>query len=425
MSRASVAITSDNLIDELGKSSKVASLELAKADSATINRVLSDIADLIDESTEEIISANYEDVAQAHSKGLSESMIDRLCLNKERINAISNSVRKIIELDDPTGKTISKSTPPNGLLIKKISVPIGVLGMIYESRPNVTVDAAALSLKSHNAIILRGGSESLNSSLILHGIIQKALIQNNLPEACVNMVPYSDRELVTAMLQAKDYIDVIIPRGGKNLVAKVMSEALMPVFSHLEGLCHTYVHNSADIEKACKVVVNAKMRRTSICGATETLLIDRKLGDESAKQIINALLNAGCAIVGTQDIQRLDSRITSANDDDWSTEYLDAKISVRLVNDYEDAVNYINNYGSHHTDAIIAEDKQAFEYFLKFVDSGIVMLNASTQFADGGEFGMGAEIGISTGKLHARGPVGLEQLTTYKYQVIGNGSVRS
>ncbi len=417
-------ISAEDIIEDLGKAATDASRTIAHAGTETINKVLDDLAGLIRDRADEILSANRQDLSGSRAKNLSPAMIDRLKLTSDRINAIASGVEAIRDLDDPAGEILEDWRQPNGLHLQKIAVPIGVLGMIYESRPNVTIDAAALALKSHNAIILRGGSESLNSSLMFHALVQKALVRNGLPAECVCMIPVPDRSMVSAMLQADDYIDVMIPRGGKGLVEKVMSEALMPVFAHLEGLCHTYVHKSADPAKARDICLNAKMRRTGICGATETILIDCDLPENVAKSILTKLLDTGCDVVATQEIRSLDRRIGAAKEADWETEYLDAKVSVRTVKGVEDAVLFINSVGSHHTDSIIAEESKAAEYFLGHVDSGIVMHNASTQFADGGEFGMGAEIGISTGKLHARGPVGLKQLMTYKYLVRGEGHVR-
>jgi glutamate-5-semialdehyde dehydrogenase len=424
MSQNTLPLSANNIIDDLGLAAKQAAGALARAPGETINKVLADLADLIRDHTEDILAANRQDLSGSRASSLTEAMKDRLRLTPERIAAIASSVESIMALDDPAGKVLKSWERPNGLQIQKVSVPIGVFGMIYESRPNVTIDAAALCLKSHNAVILRGGSECLNSSLALHELVQKALTQNGLPAASVGMVPVADRAAVSAMLQAKNTIDVIIPRGGKGLVEKVMNESLMPVFAHLEGICHSFVHASADINMAKEVVVNAKMRRTGICGATETLLLDSALSPIDMLEIITALQQAGCDVIGSPEVQKLDASIGKAGDSDWTTEYLDAKISVKTVQGVEGAVEHINHFGSHHTDSIIAADQMAADYFLANVDSGIVMHNASTQFADGGEFGMGAEIGIATGKLHARGPVGVEQLTTYKYQLRGNGQTR-
>lgn len=403
---------------------KKSSYVIAQSSYKVINATLNALIISLRESKEEIIEVNAKDVKAAQENGLSNAMIDRLMLNKQRIEGIAKSVENVRDLDDPTERVLWEQTRPNGLKIQRISCPIGLLGMIYESRPNVTVDASVLCLKSHNAVILRGGSECLNSSLVLHKIIQKCLKDNGLPEASVSMIPTPDRSAVGAMLKAADYIDVMIPRGGKGLIERVMNEARMPVFGHLNGICHTYIHNSVKPKIAREVTLNAKMRRTGICGATETLLLDKALNPDISKDVLAALLDAGCVVVGDEQSQTIDARITPANDEDWITEYLDAKISCKFVDNVEKAVEHINSFGSHHTDSILAEDNDAAAYFFKNVDSGIVVHNASTQFADGGEFGMGAEIGIATGKLHARGPVGVEQLCTYKYNVHGTGQTR-
>ena len=375
------------------------------------------------ENQDTILEANKKDLAAGEQKGLSPALLDRLKLTPERIAGIASGVDVVRELEDPVGKTLWEADRPNGLKIQRVAVPIGVLGMIYESRPNVTVDAAALCLKSHNAVVLRGGSESLHSSLALHAIVQAALKAHDLPEAAVSMIPITDREAVGEMLRSK-YIDVMIPRGGKGLIARVREEATMPVFSHLDGQCHIYIHPSAKPEIAVEVSRNAKLRRTGICGALETLLLDQNLDKAVARDVLAKLFDDGCVIVGDKMAQTLDDRIGQATGEDWSTEYLEAKLSVAVVNSVDEAITHINTYGSHHTDSILAEDAKAVSKFLQNVDSGIVMHNASTQFADGGEFGMGAEIGIATGKMHARGPVGLEQLCTYKYLVHGAGQTR-
>jgi len=420
----SLSENQNDIVRKLGVEAKKASFILAQTPSCVLNDVLDTISVNLKKYSADILAANKKDVDAAHDKSLAPSLIDRLTLNDARIQAMVDGVQTVKKLDDPTAKTLWEQTRPNGLRIQRVSCPIGVLGMIYESRPNVTIDASVLSLKSHNAVILRGGSESLNSSLALHHIIQEALEEQNLPKACVSMIPTSDRAVVGAMLQASDYIDVMIPRGGRGLTERVMNEARMPVFSHLDGICHVYIHPSANADIARDVTLNAKMRRTGICGAAETLLLDRNLSEDIVRNVLGTLLDNDCHIVGDAAVQSIDPRITAANDDDWITEYLDSKISCKFVNDVTDAVNHINTYGSHHTESILAEDKTTVEYFHKNVDSGIVMHNASTQFADGGEFGMGAEIGIATGKMHARGPVGLEQLCTYKYLVHGNGQTR-
>ncbi len=416
--------TSSDIVESLGKSAKQASYVLAQTSTEKINSVLESLAQKILQEETSIIHANNKDIKAAEDKKLSAALIDRLRLTPERISALSDSVINVMKLNDPTGKTLWEEARPNGLKIKRVSCPIGVLGMIYESRPNVTIDASILCLKSHNAVILRGGSESLNSSLALHKIIQTTLREHNLPEACVSMIPVSDRALVGDMLRANQYIDVMIPRGGKSLIERVMNDARMPVFSHLDGICHIYVDQHADINMAKDVTLNAKLRRTGICGAMETLLLCSQLTDNDAKDILVNLIDNGCDIVGDDKAQKMDSRIGKATNDDWMTEYLDSKLSVKFVDDVKDAVDHINTYGSHHTDSIITDNQDNALYFQHNVDSGVVMHNASTQFADGGEFGMGAEIGIATGKMHARGPVGLEQLCSYKYLVYGNGQTR-
>ncbi len=412
------------LVHDIGRATKAAASGLSTAPSSIICAVLSDIATAIENSKDAILEANARDISYGEEKGLNPAMLDRLKLTPERIQAIADSVRAVRDQDDPTGRILWDTVRPNGLVIQRVSVPIGVLGMIYESRPNVTVDAAALCLKSKNAVILRGGSESLHSSSAFHALIQQALTANGLPAACVSLIPTRDRDAVGAMLEANQFIDVMIPRGGKNLIERVMNDAKMPVFGHLEGLCHVYVHETARPDFAVDVVHNAKLRRTGICGAMETLILDHKLPQDLAKAIVTRLLDEGCEIVGDKLAQALDDRIGAGSAQDWTTEYLDKKLSCCVVNGVLEAVNHINTYGSGHTDSILSEDKAATDYFLSNVDSGIVMHNTSTQFADGGEFGMGAEIGIGTGKLHARGPVGLEQLCTYKYIVKGDGQIR-
>lgn len=418
------AISHTDMIREIGIAAKTAASVLAQSPGPGIDKVLAAIAAELRANIPHILAANEKDIESGRLRGLSPSMLDRLMLDAGRIEAMARGVETVAALPDPAGRVLWTSERPNGLKIERVSVPIGVLGMIYESRPNVTVDAAALCLKSRNAVILRGGSESLNSSLALHGLIQSALRANGLPEAAVSMIPVADREAVGAMLAAADYIDVMIPRGGRSLIERVMNEARMPVFGHLEGICHIYVHPSAKPETAIEVAYNAKMRRPGICGAMETLLLDSDLPPELARAVLGKLLDAGCAVVGDKAAMAIDPRIGKAEPQDWTTEYLDKKLSCAVVSGVQEAVAHINAYGSHHTDSILAEDAEAVRYFLNNVDSGIVMHNASTQFADGGEFGMGAEIGIATGKMHARGPVGLEQLCTYKYIVRGTGQTR-
>lgn len=424
MTSPNTAQTAQQIVSDLGRRARAASNLMAQTSESALNAALASIAANLRTNIKAILAANEKDVAAAREKKLSPAMIDRLTLTPDRIESMAKGLETVKSLSDPVGRVLWETTRPNGLKIQRVSVPIGVLGMIYESRPNVTVDASALCLKSRNAVVLRGGSESLNSSMALHGLIQSALKQNNLPKDAVCMIPVADRDAVGAMLAAHEYIDVMIPRGGKSLVERVQNESTMPVFSHLEGICHIYVHPTANPILARDVVLNAKMRRTGICGAMETLLLDAKLDQAVAKNILSTLLNAGCEIIGDKLVQNMDTRIGAADTQDWSAEYLCAKLSCAVVNGVEEAVRHINTYGSHHTDSILSEDSDAANYFLKNVDSGIVMHNASTQFADGGEFGFGGEIGIATGKLHARGPVGLEQLCTYKYVVHGNGQTR-
>ena len=412
------------IVDSLCREAKAASSTLAQSSEAQINAVLTDLAKNLRANIPSILEENKKDLEAGEQNGLTKAMLDRLALDEGRIEGIASGVETIVELDDPVGRVLWENDRPNGLKIKRVSVPIGVLGMIYESRPNVTVDAAALCLKSRNAVVLRGGSESLYSSLALHKIIQETLEAHNIPAAAVSMIPTKDREAVGALLSASHSVDAIIPRGGKGLIARVQKEAAMPVFSHLDGICHIYIHPSVKEEIALDVPLNAKLRRTGICGAMETLLLDKDLDQEIAKSVVVKLLDEGCEIVGDKIVQGFDARVGEASSEDWTTEYLDSKLSVAVVSDVKEAVDHINSNGSHHTDSILAEDAEAVSYFLNNVDSGICMHNASTQFADGGEFGMGAEIGIATGKMHARGPVGLEQLCTYKYHVLGSGQTR-
>ena len=352
-------------------------------------------------------------------------MIERLVLSDKKIIDIANSLRKIAELSDPVNKILAQWQRPNGLDITRIATPLGVIGIIYESRPNVTADAGALAMKSGNSCILRGGSESQYSSQVIHNCLVKGLESVNLPADIIQLVPTPSREAVGIMLaDMTAYIDMIIPRGGKSLVARIQSEAKVPVLAHLEGICHSYIHEKADAQKALEIVINAKMRRTSVCGATETLLIDKNFSSDAICHILTNLTQAGCTVKGCQEICYLYPNSIPANDADWHTEYLAPIISVKIVTDISDAIYHIQTYSSGHTEAIITEDLSAAEKFLTDIDSAIVLHNASTQFADGGEFGMGAEIGIATGKIHARGPVGLEQLTCFKYQVRGNGQIR-
>ena len=413
-----------SLISTLGQSARNAAMPLSVLADEIITNALTQVATEVSRQSAAILSENQKDLDTAKSKDLSAALIDRLTLTPDRIFAIAKSIETIAALLSPIGKTLSSDTRPNGLKISRVSVPLGVLGIIYESRPNVTADAIALAIKSKNCAILRGGSESLNSNRSIFNIFKTVFANAGIPEGAIGFVSDTDRAHVGDMLAATKYIDVIVPRGGKSLTERVINEAKMPVFAHLDGICHIYIHSSADISIARKVVLNAKMRRTGICGAAETLLIDSAIPKDQAKLIVDDLMKSGCAVLGDAQIQMLDPDIAAATEEDWSTEYLDAKISVKTLSGVEEAVAHINKYGSHHTDSILSEDQTATAYFLQNVDSAIVMHNASTQFADGGEFGMGAEIGIATGRFHARGPVGLEQLTTYKYIVEGNGQTR-
>ena len=375
-------------------------------------------------SADNLLAANAKDMAAARDKGLSGALLDRLALTPERIEAMATGLEDIAQLDDPVGVVIDSWTRPNGLAIERVRTPLGVIGVIYESRPNVTADAGALCLKAGNAVILRGGSESFHSSGAIGQCLANGLAAAGLPLGAIQVVPTRDRAAVGEMLRMADVIDVIVPRGGRGLIERVRAESRIPVFSHLDGLCHTYVHAAADAQMARNIVVNAKMRRTGICGATETLLIDRAVAVEQLPGILDALIEAGCEVRGDAGTQAIDARVAPASAADWDTEYLDAILSIKVTDDIDDAIDHIARHGSHHTEAIVTEDAAAAERFIARLDSGIILHNASTQYADGGEFGMGAEIGISTGKLHARGPVGVEQLTSYKYIVRGAGQVR-
>ncbi|HEY9081466.1 glutamate-5-semialdehyde dehydrogenase [Magnetovibrio sp.] len=412
------------LMKGIGEAARAAGRVLAMASAEAKNTALREGAKAIRARKAEIMDANAQDVAAAKQKNLSPAMIDRLVLNDERIEAMAAGLEAIAELPDPVGRTLSEWDRPNGLKIRRVSVPLGVIGVIYESRPNVTADAGALCLKAGNAAILRGGSESFLSSGLIHSCLVDGLKAAGLPAEAIQRVPTTDRAAVGEMLTMVGYIDVIVPRGGKSLIERVTAESKVPLFKHLEGICHTYVDRAADMDKARTIVLNAKMRRTGICGATETLLVDQAAGDEVLKDLVVDLLDAGCEVRGDAAAQAADARVKAATEEDWDTEYLDAIIAVKTVDGVDDAIGHIAAHSSGHTDAIITEDEKAAETFLNTVDSAIVMLNASTQFADGGEFGMGAEIGISTDKMHARGPVGVEQLTSFKYQVVGSGQTR-
>ena len=416
--------TKDTML-ALGREARAAAKALVLATAQQKNSALTAMAAEIREAAAAIAGENARDLAAAKSKDLKGSFLDRLTLTPARIEAMAQGLDDIAILPDPVGEVMSKWTRPNGMEISRVRVPIGVIGIIYESRPNVTADAGALCMKSGNAAILRGGSDGFYSSAAITACLQRGLVMAGLPATAIQMVPTVDRDCVGLMLEGlSGAIDLIVPRGGKNLVARVQSEARVPVFSHLEGICHVYVDRAADPEMAKKIVLNAKMRRTGICGAAETILIDRAAADETLKPIISTLIDAGCEVRGDAETQACDRRVKPASEDDWSTEYLDTIVSMRVVDGVDQAMDHIARYGSQHTDAIVTGDAATAERFLNEVDSAIVLHNASTQFADGGEFGFGAEIGIATGKLHARGPVGLEQLTTFKYQVRGNGQTR-
>jgi glutamate-5-semialdehyde dehydrogenase len=412
-------------MDALGRAAVAAAQSLAHADTATKNTALKAAAAALRNQSAEILVANRIDMQQAMERGLASSMLDRLKLDDSRIAAMAKGLEDIAALDDPIGTVIAQWTRPNGMLIQRVRVPLGVIGIIYESRPNVTADAGALCLKSGNAVILRGGSESTQSSRAIHACLLAGLRAANLPEAAIQLVPTTDRAAVGYLLGGmQDYIDVIVPRGGKSLVARVQQEARVPVIGHLEGNCHVYVDKDADLSMACEIVRNAKLRRTGVCGSAETVLIDRAAIATHLKPVLQTLLNAGCQVRGDEIARQADARIVAATEEDWYTEYLDAIIAARVVDGVEGAIAHIEKYGSAHTEAIVTANPATAERFLTGVDSAIVLLNASTQFADGGEFGMGAEIGISTDKFHARGPVGVEQLTSYKYVVRGAGQIR-
>ncbi len=414
-----------DLMDQIGRDAKVAADQLASASTEDKNRALLAMANHLRRTQSDILSANAIDTAKAQARGTSGAFLDRLRLDEARIEAMAKGLEDIAALDDPVGSSMSRWTRPNGLDIERVRVPIGVIGIVYESRPNVTADAGALCMKAGNAAILRGGSESIESSRAIVQCLTKGLEDAGLPATAIQMVPTTDRSAVGMMLKGLDgAVDVIVPRGGKSLVARVQDEARVPVFSHLEGLCHVYVDRSADLDMAADITVNAKMRRTGVCGAAETLLVDRAAADRFIPHLVNALHEAGCEVRGDAAAQALDGAVKPAAVDDWTTEYLDSVIALAVVDGVDGAIDHIARYGSQHTETIVADDPATAERFLNRVGSAIVLHNASTQFADGGEFGMGAEIGIATGKLHARGPVGLEQLTSFKYVVRGSGQTR-
>ena len=414
-----------DLMTRMGKAAVSAASALAVASTATKNEALTRAAAAIRGRRAEILEANAQDMSAATSAQLGGPMLDRLRLDAQRVEAIARSMEEIVALADPVGTIAAEWDRPNGLHIQRVRVPLGVIGIIYESRPNVTADAGSLCLKSGNAVILRGGTESRLSNAAIHACLLDGLTAVGLPAECIQLVPVTDRAAVGHLLaQMTDYIDVIVPRGGKSLVARVQKEARVPVIGHLEGNCHVYVDRDADLRMARTIAVNAKLRRTGVCGAAETLLVDRACVSTHLGPIVQDLLEAGCEVRGDATVQKVDSRVLPATEDDWYTEYLDAIIAARVVDGVDGAIAHIETYGSAHTESIVTDDEATANRFLHRVDSAIVLHNASTQFADGGEFGMGAEIGISTDRFHARGPVGVEQLTSYKYVVRGSGQVR-
>ncbi|HEX4266826.1 MAG TPA: glutamate-5-semialdehyde dehydrogenase [Steroidobacteraceae bacterium] len=425
MSAESASTELGAVMERLGRNAVAAAAALAQATSEAKNGALSAAARAIRAGAAPILEANARDMAAARAAALTIAQLDRLALDEKRIESMARGIEEVIGLPDPIGTTAAEWRRPNGLWIQRVRVPLGVIGIIYESRPNVTADAGALCLKSGNAVILRGGSESLHSNAAIHACLVAGLTAAGLPAECIQLVPTTDRAAVGYMLAGMaDYLDVIVPRGGKSLVARVQREARVPVIGHLEGNCHVYVDRDADVRMAQTIALNAKMRRTGICGAAETLLIDRGCIDTHLVPVVRTLLDAGCEVRGDPIAQRADRRVRAASEEDWYTEYLDAIIAARVVDGVDGAIAHIAKYGSAHTESIVTQNEATAERFLQRVDSAIVLHNASTQFADGGEFGMGAEIGISTDRFHARGPVGVEQLTSYKYVVRGSGQVR-
>jgi glutamate-5-semialdehyde dehydrogenase len=413
------------LMEGMGRDALAAASVLAQASTQQKNDALRAAAEAIRSTAPGILAANEKDMAGARARNLSSALLDRLKLDEKRIEGMARAIEDVIALPDPVGAVAAEWTRPNGLKIQRVRVPLGVIGIIYESRPNVTADAGALCLKSGNAVILRGGSEGVNSNRAIHECLLAGLRATGLPDACIQLVPTTDRAAVGYMLAGMaEYIDVIVPRGGKGLIERVQREARVPVIGHLDGNCHVYIDRDADVRMAVQIAVNAKMRRTGICGAAETLLVDRAAVDTHLEPVVRALLDAGCEIRGDETVQKVDSRVLPATEQDWYTEYLDAIISARVVDGVDAAVAHIAKYGSAHTESIVTENAATAQRFLQTVDSAIVLHNASTQFADGGEFGMGAEIGISTDRFHARGPVGVAELTSYKYVVRGTGQTR-
>ncbi|WP_460449624.1 glutamate-5-semialdehyde dehydrogenase [Alsobacter sp. SYSU BS001988] len=409
----------------LGRRARAAARRLATSPSSARNAALQAGAAAIRASAADILAANALDMADAQARGTKGAFIDRLALDAGRLEAVARAVEDIAALADPVGRRLAEWTQPNGLRFERVATPLGVVGVIFESRPNVTADAGALCVKAGNAAILRCGSESLRTSGAIAAALRRGLAQAGLPEDAIQLVPTADRAAVGAMLAGLDgAVDVIVPRGGKSLVGRVQSEARVPVFAHLEGLCHVFVHAAADLEMAKAIVLNAKLRRTGVCGSAETLLVDRACAATHLAPLVTALLDAGCEVRGDEATRAVDPRVVAASEEDWRTEYLDAILAVRVVDGLDGAIEHIETYGSHHTDSIVTQDEAAAGRFLAEVDSAIVLHNASTQFADGGEFGFGAEIGIATGRMHARGPVGVEQLTSFKYRVHGTGQTR-
>ncbi len=409
----------------LGRQARAAASLLARTDTDTRNAGLRAAAQTLRADSETILAANAEDLAEARRRNLSSALIDRLALDAQRVEGIARGVEAIAALPDPIGEVTAEWTAPRGFTIQRVRVPLGVIGIIYESRPNVTADAGALCVKSGNAVILRGGSDSARSSAAIHRALVRGLSAHGLPEAAIQMVPTQDRDAVGILLRdMTEYLDVIVPRGGKRLIARVQQEARVPVLSHLEGICHTYVHGAADLAMARAIVLNAKMRRTGICGATETVLVDAACADTHLPAIVGDLLDAGCEVRGDERTRACDARVVEAGTSDFGHEFLDAIVAIRVVDNLDAALEHIRTHGSGHTEAIVTDDEAAAQRFLNELDSAILMHNASTQFADGGEFGMGAEIGIATGRIHARGPVGAAELTSYKYLVRGQGHTR-
>ncbi len=410
----------------IGAKARAAARTLANAPAEAKNEAILAAAKILRARGAEILAANARDLAEARAKGLGPALLDRLALDPKRIEQMARGLEEVAALPDPVGRVLATFERPNGLRIERVATPLGVIGVIYESRPNVTADAGALCLKSGNAAVLRGGSDSFCSSAAIHACLVAGLAEAGLPEAAISRAPFASREAVGEMLAGLGgALDVIVPRGGKSLVARVQREARVPVFAHLEGIVHVYVDRAADLDKAIKVLVNSKMRRTGICGAAETLLVDRAAAPKMLAPLVKALIAAGCAVRGDEATWAVDPKVTAAREEDWRAEYLDAIIAVKVVDGLDAAIDHIEAYGSHHTDCIVTEDRAAAEKFLAKVNSAIVLHNASTQFADGGEFGFGAEIGIATGRMHARGPIGVEQLCTFKYRVHGDGQTRA